>query len=176
MQAVSSLVRLTKEELHNYERPVTYLAWQNAEMNRDRKKQRKPYKIEQFYYYASEEFNNLPEAKYGAAALELIKRELFPSWALFVFSDLKVKAKDALPPEVLCFQCEDAIILAPSIEGAEVSGMLIINKTASEQARTMKSPCGKIIEVVMPKTEGSIQATEDAVIRLLRIVQIDPTD
>lgn len=152
------------------------MAWQNAEVNRDNKKQRKPYKIEQFYYYASEEFNNLPEAKYGAAAMELIKRKLFPGWALFVFSDLKAKAKDALPPEVLCFQCEDAVILAPSIEGAEVSGMLIISKTASEKIRTMTSPCGRVIEVKMPKTDGSVQATEDAAIRLLRIVRTEPMD
>lgn len=167
LQSVSRLSKLLKEELHNIERPVSYLAFQNAEINRDRKRRRQPFKPSDFYYYADEALQNLPEPKFGAAAMELIKRELFPVWALFAYPELKKRANDALPPELLCYQCEDAIILAPDIDAGHVSGMLIAAKTASEQRRTMESPCGRQITVMMPQILGKFEAEEEAELRLL---------
>lgn len=110
---------------------------------------------------------NLPEPKYGAAAMELIKRELFPSWALFTYPELKKRAEDALPPELLCYQCEDAIILAPDINDGHVSGMLIAAKTASDQSRTMVSPCGRSITVMMPQILGKFEANEEMELRVI---------
>lgn len=105
---------------------------------------------------------NLPEPKYGAAAMALIERQQFPHWALFAYPDLKARANDAMPPEVLCLQCEDAIVLAPSIEGRNMTGMLIAARTASEKTRTMTSPCGKEVMVRLPVITGKFEADEEA--------------
>ena len=110
---------------------------------------------------------NLPEPKYGAATMALIERGLFPAWALFAYGDLKARAADALAPEFLCIQCEDAILLAPDIEGFTASGMLIASRAASEQVRLMESPCGKRFTVRMPRIESKFEAIEEAELRVL---------
>jgi hypothetical protein len=171
LNGILQLNKIQQEELHNLERPVSYLAWQNAEINRDRKKQRKPYKLDDFYFYSNKELANLPEPKYGAAAMALITKKMFPSWALFVYKDLKDRANDALPPEVLCLQCDDAILLAPNIEQNSITGMLIASESASGQIRTMTSPCGLIIEAQVPKINNKYEATEEKDLRLLRVIK-----
>lgn len=168
LEAVGELNQLVKEELHNYERPIGYLAFQNAEMNRDSKKRRKPFEPNDFYYYADQNLLNMPEPRYGAAAMELIRQGLFPSWALFTYAELKKRADDAIAPEFLCLQCDDAIILAPNIDGAVVSGMLIADQSASEQERTMVSPCGRTVTILMPKVLGKFEAIEESELRILR--------
>jgi hypothetical protein len=162
---------LQQEELHNYERPISLLAFQNAEINRDRKKQRTAHKLDDFYFYANKELANLPSPRYGAAAIELISRREFPAWALFVYKDLKERAGDALPPEVLCLQCEDVIILAPDIEDMAVTGMLIAAESASASTRTLRSACGIEVDVAVPKLSGKVEAIEDAEVRLIRSVR-----
>jgi hypothetical protein len=166
--AVSALNKLNKEELHNMERPITYLAYQNAESNRDKKKRNKPFRPDEFYFYQDKEQMNLPEPKYGAAALALIEKGLFPHWALFAYNDLKVRAADALPPEILCLSCEDAIILAPDVDGHIITGMLIAAHSASEGVREMTTPCGRVHHVRLPKIDGKFAADEEAEVRLLR--------
>jgi len=168
LHAVSALTKITSEELHNHERPIAYLAFQTAEMNRDKKKKNKPYRMEEFYFYADKEKENLPDSRYGAAALAMISRKIFPSWALFVYKELKERANNALPPELLCVQCEDAILLAPSIEEMSIRGMLIANEKASGQTRTMTSPCGLEVDVNIPVLNGKYEATEDTELRLVR--------
>lgn len=153
--------------MHNIERPISYLAYQTAEMNRDRKKNRKAFKPEDFQYYNDQSMQNLPEPRYGAAALALIKAEMFPWWALFTYKDLAARAKNVTPPTLLCFQCEDAIVLAPSIEELSVRGMLIAGITASGKIRTMNSPCGSSITVRMPIVSGQFEANEEAELRIL---------
>jgi len=136
-------------------------------MNRDRKKNRTPFKPEDFQYYNDKSMQNLPEPRYGAAGLALIKAGIFPSWALFTYKDLVARAKNVTPPTLLCFQCEDAIVLAPSIEGPTVRGMLIAGNTASGKIRTMSSPCGSSITVRIPIISGQFEANEEAELRIL---------
>lgn len=136
-------------------------------MNRDKNKRRRPFSPEEFYHYQDIASRDLPEPKYGAAARALIEKEAFPSWALFAYKDLSARADDALPPEFLCLQCEDAIILAPSIEGCVILGMLIAAETASNQVREMLSPCGKRFVVRLPEVSGKFVAEEEAEARLL---------
>lgn len=114
---------------------------------------------------------NLPEPRYGAAAIALIEKRLFPSWALFVYSDLKSRAGDALPPELLCLQCEDALILAPNIGDGVMIGMLIASESASNSIRTLKSPCGLTVEARIPAISSKYEATEDVEINILRIIK-----
>jgi hypothetical protein len=167
IQAVSNLGTLQREELHAIERPIAYLAYQNAEINRDRKKRSRPFKPDDFYWYDDQKMANMPEPRYGAAALKLMEMELFPSWALFVYRDLKARAADAFPPELLCYQCDDVIILAPSIEGNTLDGMLIAAGTASGELRELRSPQGHVVTVRMPTLDGEFVADEEASCQLL---------
>lgn len=168
LHAVNELNKVRREELHDLERPIAFISYQNAEMNRDKKKRSKPFSPDDFYWYNDNSLEALPEPKFGAAALKLIEMEKFPSWALFVYKDLKARAGDALPPEVLCYQCEDAIILAPSIDGHEVNGMLIAARSASGSLREMTDPVsGLSITARMPVLPDIFQAIEDATCHLL---------
>lgn len=136
-------------------------------MNRDSKKKNRPYKPSDFYYYSTDELSNMPEPRYGAAMMALIEMELFPTWGLFVYNELKKRAENSSPPEVLCYQCEDAIILAPDVNGDTVSGMLIIGHTAANKHREMISPCGRRIDVIMPSVKGTFEATEEIELRVI---------
>lgn len=140
-------------------------------MNRDRKKQNKPFKMSDFYFYDNKELEKMPEARYGAAAMEMINQKIFPVWALFVYSDLKARANDALPPEMLCLQDEHTLILAPNIEEGVIRGMLIATEQASNSMRTLTSPCGLTVEVRIPKLEHKYVAIEDLELQVARIVK-----
>lgn len=153
--------------MHDYERPVAYLAYQNAETNRDSKKRRKPFSPDEFYFYANPEDRDLPEPKFGAAAKVLIEREQFPPWALFVYKDLVARAGDALPPEILCLMGDDVIVLAPSVDGGFVYGMMIAKRSASNQVRELRSPCGQVITVRMPQLAGEYVAEEESQLRII---------
>ena len=135
-------------------------------MNRDKKKKKKPFSIDEFYFYADRSKLDLPEARFGAAMMRLIEQQKFPTWALFVYKDLKSRANEALPPELLCYSCDDAIILAPDADNESVTGMLIALESCSNQWRTMQSPCGSTIRALLPEMTAKVQAIEEATLRL----------
>jgi hypothetical protein len=155
---------MRRVELHENERPLSLLISQGAEINRDSNRRKKPYSMEDFYLYADfEDGRNGPRAKYGAAAMELIKKSLFPSWALFIYKDLKIQAGNAIAPDLLAFIHENALILAPSVSSNECAGMLIATEEASGKTLTMESPCGKSIRVLMPDIRAKVYAEEDCI-------------
>lgn len=152
-------------ELHENERPMALLISQNAEMNRDSKRRKKPYSMDDFYLYADRDDGSRgPNGKYGAAAMSLIESNLFPRWALFVYKDLKIQAGNANAPELLAFIHEDAIILAPSISENQCMGMLIATEEASRKTLTMESPCGRAVRMQMPIIDNKVYAEEDCVL------------
>jgi hypothetical protein len=137
---------------------------QTAELNRDRKKQRKPFNIEDFYLYAERSDESLPSSRYGAAAMKLTQMNQLPTWALFVFHDLKKVSVKANPPELLAFIGDDVIILAPSVSPQGCKGMLIAQSTASRSIRSLVSPCGKEIRIITPVINQKFYAEEDVVL------------
>lgn len=166
--AARRLTKLRQRELHEYERPISLLVSQNAEINRNRKKRKKPYTMDEFFLYKDKDDLNLPNARYGAAAKKLIELEQFPAWALFVYKDLVARADGAIPPEDLALIAEDAIILAPTYEDFECHGMLIAMESASDKVRRFSTIHGDFVELRMPKLNAKVSAIEDAVIKLLR--------
>lgn len=155
---------LRKNELHEYERPISMTMLQTAEMNRDAKKRRKPYDIEEFYLYSDGEQDKLPNPKYCAAAMALIKEGLLPAWALFVYKDLKDNANGYSPPELLAYICADVLLLAPEVDRNGCKAMLIAEKSASGAVREMTSPCGRRIRVAIPDFSGAFYAEEDVLL------------
>lgn len=164
IDAVNAAMRMRRAELHELERPISLLISQNAEINRDSKRRRKPYLMDDFYLYAdAEDTGKTPNGRYGAAALELISRSLFPSWALFVYKDLKTQAENAVAPDLLAFIHVHAIVLAPVISDNQCTGMLIALEEASGKTLTMDSPCGKRIRIQVPELNDKVYAEEDCV-------------
>ena len=121
--------------------------------------------MEDFFLYQPREEMNIPTAVYGAAAMELIKMKLFPSWALFVYKDLKQSASGA-PPSVLGCLGESCLILAPIIKDRTVKCMLICNEKAYGTVATLNSPCGKTISVYIPILGGRYKAVENIELEL----------
>jgi hypothetical protein len=130
-------------------------------MNRDKKKRRKPFELEEFYFYKSQENKDSVDSIYGAAAMELIKHNQFPSWALFIYRQLLERAEESVAPLLLCYQCDKAILLAPQIQDRTCRGMLIAMEAAGRQILEMHSPCGKSIRLRMPDVRSKIIAEEN---------------
>jgi hypothetical protein len=162
LNAVRASEELHRRQLHEYELPVALMMLQTAEMNRDRKKNKKPFTLESFCFYKDPEETNSPAARYGAAAVALLDMGLFPAWALFVYKDLKTNAENAMPPEPLALVGDFVVILAPSVDEGQCTGMLIASMEASDKVVEVFSPCGKSLTVRVPKFEGSVFALEDA--------------
>ncbi len=153
---------LYRRQLHDYERPIALMLLQNAEVNRDKKKKRKPYELNDFCFYVDKETLNLPAARYGAAGLELQRRGLLPLWALFVYPELKKNASDATLPEPLALIGEWAILLAPICEDGECSGMLIASHECSGSLQELSTLSGEKVTLRMPIFKESVYAWEDA--------------
>lgn len=161
-------MRLKRLELHAFERPQALHMQMVANFNRDPKKG-KPLSIEQFYLYQPQELKNLPKAKYGSSALALIDQGQFPYWALFCYKEL-VQGASGSPPELLCYQSETAILLAPEVSEYGMCGLLIATEEASEQLQTMTSPCGRQLTTVIPKIHTKIIAKENVTLPVIGLV------
>ncbi len=146
--------------MHEHESPIALLTSLTANINRDSKKQKKPYKMNDFFLFEPAEDKNIPTGTYGAAAMKLIEIDQFPSWALFVYKDLAASSNGA-PPGLLAFIHKEAIILAPIVKGDLVTGMLICTEKAYGKTLEMDSPCGRAINVDIPSLKGAYVAIED---------------
>ena len=146
--------------LHQMEAPTTLLTSLFANSNRDPKKQKKPYDMDDFYLYRMEDSGNMPTSLCGAAAMKMVEKGIFPNWALCVYKDLKNAASGA-PPNILCLLSKHAIILAPKIGDDSVKGMLIFEDVVSEQVITMTSESGLELKVQMPKATIRYSAEEN---------------
>lgn len=144
------------------------LAVQQAEMNRDVKKRKKPYSIEEFCFYGQSISSDMPDSRYGAAAKALLDRKMFPYWALFVYKDLVGTSDMGLPPIELALIGDDCIILAPNYVDNECFGMLIAQESASNTVREMQSTSGDIVTIRMPIINNKVVAIEDSRFRIIR--------
>lgn len=148
------------------EAPVALQTLLLANINRDTKRQKSAYQLDEFFFYQDAEDKNRPSGAYGAAAMKLISLNKFPSWALFAYRDLKDGAVGP-PPEPLAYICEDAMILAPQKKGNLITGMIIGMESASGQLRLMESTTGEKKLVRVLDYTGKYYCQEDASIELL---------
>ena len=146
------------------EKPVALLTTQNANLNRDTKRKKQPFSMEDFYLFQPLEDKNLPAERYGAAAIWLATKEMFPSFALFCFPELRKNAgKQA--PTVVAYLHPSAVLLAPTETPEGLKGLLIVESVVSEQVITMRTPCGKEATVVIPSVRDEVAAEEDITLR-----------
>lgn len=154
------------KNLHMKEAPIALQSSIIANANRDTKKKKDGYKMEDFFVYQTKDEMNIPTSRFGAAALELVKRNRFPRWALFVYKDLSTAAEGA-PPSILAYEGEDVIILAPLLMRGEIRGMIICLESAYGQERTLTSGNGQGITIMIPEYKGKVYADDEFKTRLL---------
>ena len=159
LEAYDSALSYKRKSLHEAEAPIALQTSLLANINRDSKKNKKPFTMEDFFLYQPKESSNMPLGSYGAAAMELIEQQLFPRWAYCFYKDLK-SSSTGNPPGFLGLIHEKAIILAPEITDNTVKGMLIMEDVVSEQTIEMKSTLGGTIKVTMPKATIRYSAKE----------------
>ena len=164
LDAIQRGLKEERRRLHYYEAPIALQTSLLANINRDTKKQKRAYMLDDFFFYQDNEDRNTPAGLYGAAALALIEKKLFPSWALFTYRDLKDGA-DGNPPAMLALIGDDCMILAPKITPNGIHGMLIAMESASSELRAIKSPCGETALVVIPEFKGKYYCEENSVVR-----------
>lgn len=151
--------------MHFLERPTALLAAQNANLNRDEKKRKAPFTMDDFYLYQPKEMRNAPAERYGAAAMWLVEQKMFPTFALFCFPELN-KNRGSNVPTLVAFLHPHAVLLAPTLGEDAVRGLLIVENAVSNQSITMRSPCGQEITVKIPAVNEETAAQEDIALEL----------
>ena len=146
--------------MHEEERPIASLTALTANANRDPKRQKKPYKLDQFCLYQLEEDKNLPSYVYGSAAISAHRLGILPNWALFCFKDLASTASKDYEPANPIFLAEDALLLHPVKSGRGWKGLLIAQESAGGKVRTFKDRDGNEFDLAVPFIETKVVAIE----------------
>ena len=165
LDAYSNGLKNRQGHLHQLEAPTALLCSLFVNSKRDPKKQKVPYKIDDFFLYQPQDAQDIPTGVYGAAAMKLIEKREFPGWALTFYADLK-KGAAGSAPTLLAYQHEKAIVLAPVIDGKTVKGMLIADYCVSEKIIELQSNHGDMIRLQMPKLSSQYSAEEDIILQI----------
>jgi len=160
LRAVSAGQKSRLRTLHEEERPIASLTSLTANVNRDSKKQRKPYSLDQFCLYQLQEDKNLPSYVYGSAAISAHKLKMLPNWALFCFKDLASTASKEYEPSNPVLLAEDALLLHPVKGPNGWKGLLIAQESASGKVRTFRNVDGEKFELAVPIIETKVVAIE----------------
>lgn len=165
IRAYQQAQKLWQRELFAYERPIAIQTSLHANFNRDAKKQRKPYKPEDFYLYQPKDDQDLPTGRCGAAAIALIQKRLFPSWALFCYKELASGSEGASAPPLLAFLSPTALLLAPVKVDGGYKGMLIAQEDAGNRWIEFKSPCGRVETLYVPNVPTKVIAQDNMILK-----------
>lgn len=159
VEAYTMGLQMRQVTLHEEERPTSMLMSLTANSQRDPKKKKEPFSLDDFYLYQPRDSQDMPAERYGAAAMGLIKRRLLPSWALAFYSKLAASA-GGVEPSLLAFIGDDFLLLAPVKTAIGYSGLLIAQESASKKIKTASSPCGTTVTMCLPKISTKIIAEE----------------
>ena len=149
------------------EAPIALQTSVLANINRDPKRQKTPYKLTDYCLYASKRDLNLPGGSYGAAAVKAIQQGRYPSWALFCYKELANNVRQGYEPKIAALVAHDAIILHPQNTLDGVKGMLIACESASLTSRTFTDDNGAEVMLQLPEIPTKIVASEDITLPLV---------
>ena len=152
-----------KATLHEYESPIALQSSLIANQNRDTKRKKEPYKMEDFSLYKPTVPGVLPRYTFGSAAAVAIQKGLMPPWALFCYKDLASAANADYVPAVSIFVSPHAVLLHPvrGPKGRGWTGMLIAQEDASNKAFTFVDDNGDKYELVVPEIRTKVIAEEN---------------
>lgn len=159
LQAIKNGQELRRRELHEGEIGVANLTALTANINRDAKKNKTPYKASDFCFFASAGEKNDPDEINAAAYFGLIESKQLPPWALFVFSDMK-RMKSSLPaPDPVAAIGDGFVLLAPQPVNGGMEGLLMAEQRVSGQVIEVKLGRMKL-KVAVPEFEEMLLARE----------------
>lgn len=127
-----------------------------ANMNRDPKKQRKPFGAEDFCCFI-DQASNKPEREAATAFMALVRDKVLPAWALGFFADFKNGEPTKRPSDELAMVGNDVILLAPIEIHEGFEGTIIAEQTASDQVRHLEHS-GRTWVCKIPKFDGYLYA------------------
>jgi hypothetical protein len=122
------------QQLHWHELPIAAL----TQLTQNIHCEGKPPPLDQFCFFRQQQPGERPPAEAGAAMLELIRRQLFPGFALAFYEHLSAAGRDQPVPARLAMIAEDAILLAPAAGPSGWSGFLIAESVAAGQLRAFR--------------------------------------
>lgn len=172
LDAVRNGSEQRRRSLYEQEAPIALQTSVLANINRDPKRQKEPYKLTDYSLYVDKRDLNLPDGAYGSAALLAVKQNRFPSWALFCFKELSSQAKQGYKPSTAALVCEDAILLHPVASAGGYKGLLIALESASLKSRTFTDDNGKTYSLNLPEIHTKVIAQED--VTLFHLATLDP--
>ena len=158
-EAVKHGQDLRRRELHEAELPVANLTALTANLNRDVKKNRTPYKVTEFCFYADREDRNDPDAINAAAYMALLKDGKIPAWALYIYPDMKSNAGDTAPPDDLAAIGQDFLLIAPQPVNGGMEGLLLAKQRVAGELILVKVG-NTSVRVRVPEFEESVVARE----------------
>ncbi len=151
--------RIRRKELHEMELGVANLTALTANLNRDGKKQKTPYKLTDFCFFAEAADRNDPDAEPAAAYMKLLETGDLPSWALFVYSDMKSMSGQCEAPEPLAAVGDGFVLLAPEPRNGGMEGLMLATSKVSGQEIEVQIG-GHTAVVTVPDFEGTVIARE----------------
>lgn len=96
----------------------------------------------------------------ASAYFELLDKKLLPSWALFVFAEMKKVKSDMPAPEPVAAIGDGFILLAPQPVNGGMEGLLMAEQRVSGQV--VEVTLGRMkLKVNVPEFEEMILARED---------------
>lgn len=159
-------VKMRQEELYQYELPIAQQTSLVANQQRDVKRKREPYNLNDFSFFKPVVSGDNPSSHYGSAALSMVKSGTFPSWALFCFKELSSMADPTYIPGVAGFVSEDAVLLHPTKTESGYQGFLIARESAGNQLRDFDDGKGNIVSLRVPPVHTKVIAEEDVTLYL----------
>ena len=162
--ALDQLKKSQSEERYYNKIPTAQVCSVLANQNRNPKKKSKPFSFKDFCFFKPTQDKDLPKARYGSAAMVLIQKGLYPSWAMFCIPELRESAiNDYIPLEPALIS-EDAILLHPVETETGYVGFLIARESASRQSRVFSKDDGTKIRLKVPYIETKIVAQEGVIL------------
>lgn len=134
-------------------------------MNRDPKKQKKPYSVDDFTFFASAE-ESKPETRAAMAYMTLIERDQLPAWALFCLNDFKEGAGKTYPTDPAVIG-DGLLLLAPEEQDNKIKGLLIAEQKVSGKQVPVTWE-GHSMLVSVPKFNGFVSAKAETELIVLR--------
>ncbi len=164
LAAVSRGTSARQRHLYEQELPIAQQSAIIANQNRDSKRKKEPFRADDFSFFKPKSLTDLPSAKYGSAAMLMVKEGTFPAWALFCFKELSSIADTGYTPGVAALVSENAILLHPVRNGDGYRGMLIARESAGNQQLEFSHPNGSTVWLTVPPVRTKVVAEEGVIL------------
>ncbi|ACT65627.1 predicted protein [Cyanophage PSS2] len=163
-------VKLERERFHALELPTAQLAALTANLNRDSKKNRKPFSAEDFCFFMDRDANK-PEERAARAYMKLEELEELPDWAVFCATDfLHGEGKPFLSDPAL--RGDGFLLLAPVEIDEGFRGLLIAQYKVSGK-KIQAAWEGSVYEVDVPEFNNFVTAQSEVDVNAIRLGTVD---